>query len=519
MRVAIVGSGVSGISALWLLNEYSEHEVNIYETNDYPGGHTNTVQFTREGKESCMVDTGFIVLNPPTYPNFLRFLRHLQIPLNETDMTFSISRDHGAMEWAGGPRGLAGVFCQLTNLLNPRLYRMIFDIVRFNLFATDLLKEEGKQDGRELSIGEYLDREGYGIGFRDDYLLPMTAAIWSTPADTAALDFPASTLIRFFYNHHLLQLTGKPKWLTVKGGSKRYVDAVLKKLPPENLHLNTGIVSVATLDSGVELVEASGARHVYDHVILATHSDTALDMLRAGGGVSPQEEKALGPWQWSQNEAVLHWDERLMPVRRAAWSAWNYLTLSSDKQSGVDTVSLTYGMNTLQSLPEKAHGPVLVTLNPPFPIEESKIVGRYLYDHPMMTQRSVAAQSLLPSIQNQRRISYVGAWTKYGFHEDGFASAMRLVTSAPFDAKPPFPFQSAQRAIQEVGPATLLGRKVMTFAERARHELVPAWIWVSWVIVALLVWAEQVLARVGLHGVRREVVRIRGCWVDEKKRR
>ena len=212
---------------------------------------------------------------------------------------------------------------------NPRLYRMLFDVFRFNLFSVDLLADGKKTD---MSIGEYLDKERYSDGFKEDYLLvrswsvkrlntqPMTAAIWSTPADKAALDFPATTLIRFFHNHHLLQIANKPKWLTVQGGSKKYVDAVLSKLSPENLHLDAEIIGIESHGDGVTLIEASGARHLYDHVILASHSDTTLSMLRNGGDVSAQEEKALSPWQWSENEAVLHWDERFMPRRRRAYS-------------------------------------------------------------------------------------------------------------------------------------------------------------------------------------------------------
>ncbi|WVR06843.1 hypothetical protein IAU60_003879 [Kwoniella sp. DSM 27419] len=522
MRVAVIGTGVSGISALWLLNEYSDHEVNIYEKDGRPGGHTNTVEFKRDGKESCQVDTGFIVCNPPTYPNFLRFLQQLKIPLLKTEMTFAVSKDRGAFEWAG--EGLGGVFCQLSNVFNPRLYRMLFDVIRFNLFATDLLDQEGDKEG--ISIGEYLEREGYGEGFRDDYLMPMTGAIWSTPADQAALDFPASTLIRFFHNHHLLQLTGKPKWLTVKGGSKKYLDAVLSKLPKENLHLNTEIVAVESHGDGVTLVEASGQRHVYDHVIMATHSDTTLKLLRNGGGLTSDEEKVLAPWRWSKNEAVLHWDEKLMPVRRRAYSAWNYLTLTEGEvkkpkssESEIETVALTYSMNILQHLPESKHGLVLVTLNPPFPVDESKVVARFQYEHPMMTHESVAAQKLLPAIQNKRDISFAGAWTKYGFHEDGFTSSMRLLTQAPFNVKPPFPVKPATRGLPQAGASVMLARAVVSVLESARRRADPAWYWVRWVMVMLLVWVEQVATGLRLHGTQKEVIRLRKEWMGDEGRK
>ncbi|WRT66575.1 uncharacterized protein IL334_003534 [Kwoniella shivajii] len=526
MRIAIVGTGVSGISALWLLNEYSEHEVNIYEKDERPGGHTHTVEFERDGKESCQVDTGFIVCNPPTYPNFLQFLKLLNIPTLKTEMTFSVTRDRGKFEWAG--EGLSGVFCQLSNLFNPRLYRMIFDIIRFNLFATDLLDQEGDKQG--ISIGDYLEKEGYSNGFRDDYLMPMTGAIWSTPADQAALDFPASTLIRFFHNHHLLQLTGKPKWLTVQGGSKKYLDRVLDKLPKENLHLNTEIIAIESLDNGVNLVEANGQKHLYDHVILATHSDTTFKLLKNGGGLTEDEEKALKPWKWSKNEAILHWDEKLMPIRRKAYSAWNYLTLTEGTEnkpktsdSEVETVSLTYDMNILQHLPESKHGLVLVTLNPPFPPDESKVIGRWSYDHPMMTHESVAAQSHLPDIQNKRNISFVGAWTKYGFHEDGFSSSMKLITQHPFNVNPPFPIKPASRGLPSNDATVLLARVIVNLLELGRRKIQPAWYWIRWIVIVGLVWIEQVLGSIGLKEPQETIARLKGYWVgddaEDKKRR
>ena len=299
-------------------------------------------------------------------------------------------------------------------------------------------------------------------------------------------------------------------------------------MPPEQLHLNTEIVSVATVDDGVELVEASGSKHIYDHVILATHSDTTLQLLRRGGGLSDEEEKVLGPWQWSKNEAVLHHDERLMPSRRAAYSAWNYLTYTSPTRptaststtaSNVDTVSLTYDMNILQHLPESKHGPVLVTLNPPFPPDPSKVVGRWKYDHPMMTLSSIATQKHLSDIQNRRGISYVGAWTKYGFHEDGFTSAMRLVTAAPFSVKPPFPIRPAHRPVPAPGLTVGFLRVGVDLMEKGRRRVLPLWAWVSWAVVFLLFWFEQLAQALQLQGMTDELVRLRECWVGDEARK
>ncbi|QRV83556.1 Flavin containing amine oxidoreductase [Ceratobasidium sp. AG-Ba] len=357
-RVAIVGSGVSGLAATWALNEWGDAEVHLFEAEDRPGGHTNTVKFRRpnvgEGGEEVYVDTGFIVCNPPSYPNFLKFLAlpDIKIPAIRTEMTFSVSRDGGMFEWAG--KDPATLFCQAQNLLNPGMWRMIWDILRFNASALSLIEDEeepadpsAKGAKAELSIGAYLDREGYSNEFIDDYLIPMTAAIWSTPPDTCALDFPARTLIRFMYNHHLLQITGKPKWMTIPGGAHQYVKRVLSKLPPNNLHLSAPVQAVSTSPGSSKVtIQLPDRTEEFDHVILATHSNTTLEMLRNGSGMTSEEERILGSFEWNKNRTVLHGDVDLMPKRRAAWSCWNYLTFSEvnaqgEKRANTNKVALT----------------------------------------------------------------------------------------------------------------------------------------------------------------------------------
>ncbi|KIP06226.1 hypothetical protein PHLGIDRAFT_73035 [Phlebiopsis gigantea 11061_1 CR5-6] len=443
MKIAVVGAGVSGLAAAWSLNEHSEHEVHLFEADSRFGGHANTASFTRPGNKGANavdVDTGFIVFNPSTYPNFLRFLSlypELEAAIQPTEMTFSVSRDDGQFEWAG--KTLGSVFCQPQRLFDRNMWRMLYDILRFNACATMLLLEpERKQD---LSIGEYLEREGYSAAFRDDYLIPMTAAVWSTPPDKCALGFPARTLIQFMYNHHLLQIIGKPSWLTLRGGSRIYVDHIISLIPSPQLHLNTPVRAVSTTlalgpdQHQVELQTESGDTHTFDHVIFACHADTTLKSLRAGKGLTEEEERILSAFQFSGNEAILHADIRLMPKKRVAWSCWNYLTYSEidtatgRKKANVDKVALTYCMNDLQHISEAEHGSVLVTLNPPFDPRAEEVVARYKYEHPVIDVEAVRAQDLLPSIQNIRGISYAGAWTKYGFHEDGFTSGLRAALS------------------------------------------------------------------------------------------
>ncbi|KAI0372269.1 FAD/NAD(P)-binding domain-containing protein [Pilatotrama ljubarskyi] len=472
LRVAVVGSGVSGLAATWLLNGLPDYEVHLFEADSRPGGHANTVTYSPPGLEPAD-----IVFNPSTYPNFISFLKDypdLAERILPTEMTFAVSRDMGAFEWAGN--NLMTVFCQPSRLLDPNMWRLIYDVLRFNANAQKLLLElekAGPQDD-EVSIGDYLEQFGYSDSFRDNYLIPMTAAIWSTPPDKCALDFPARTLIQFMYNHHLLQVTGKPSWLTLRGGSRTYVKRIISGLPASQLHLSTPIKAVKSIPvynnsqktHRVELTTASGETLPFDHVILACHSDTIVEILNAGGGMTPEEARILESFKWNRNEAVLHSDKRLMPVSRLAWSCWNYLTKSvtdsagrylpnvnqvslySQRHSWLTALHLPDWMNELQHLPMEKHGPVLVTLNPPFDPAPELEFGRYKYDHPVLSGEAIRAQSEIPSIQRTRGISYAGAWLKYGFHEDGFTSGLRaaaaLLPSAQL-ALLPFPIADADR--------------------------------------------------------------------------
>ncbi|KAM0555999.1 hypothetical protein ACHAPJ_005980 [Fusarium lateritium] len=449
-RVAIVGSGCAGIGALWALNK-TYHDVYVYEASDRFGGHTNTVKF-KKGKFSTNVDTGFHVLNAETYPNFVRFLDKLNVKTAPTELTFSVSRDRGAFEWASS--SLTSLFCQRRNILSPRIWRMLFDIVRFNQFALDLLDHDDEDVSnievqnkplylvnKEVTIGEYLDREGYSQAFRDDYLIPLTASIWSTSPDKCSLEFPVVTLVRFLWNHHLLStITPRPQWVTLQDGSKSYIDAVMKGFPPNHLFLKMPVRHVTTESDGqVRLHLENGSSALYDHVILATHGDEAYDIIKSSA--TEQERSIMSCFKTSQNEVVLHSDLDMMPRRKKAWSSWNYLTLSSppSRKANVNQVSLTYNMNILQHIPRNTFGDVLVTLNPLQRPKPGKTQGRYFYSQPLYTPSAIRAQKLLKHIQNTRGISYAGAWTKYGFHEDGFSSGLQ-VAQDHLGAKLPFQF-------------------------------------------------------------------------------
>ncbi|CAK7218744.1 Cytochrome c oxidase assembly protein cox11, mitochondrial [Sporothrix curviconia] len=363
-KVAVVGSGCSGIAALWALKSTC-HDVYLYDAAGRLGGHTNTVDW-RRGKYTTRVDTGFIVMNTATYPNFLSFLDCVGVAAVPTPMTFSVCRDRGAFEWSG--TNADTLFCQRRNIFSPHMWRIIFDILRFNQFALDLIEDnESPQNAASgESIGEYLEREGYSDAFRDDYLIPMTAAVWSTSPDKCSLEFPATTLVRFLWNHHLLSTVAhRPDWLTIDTGSKSYIDAVLEGIPENHVLLNMPVRSVTNeADGRVRLHLDGGLSEVYDHVILATHGDETFDIINASA--TDEEKDIMACFHTSQNEAVLHADKSLLPASRKAWASWNYLSLSS---------------STSQT------GNVIDQPDP------DTVQGRYKYAHPLFTVAAYFAAS------------------------------------------------------------------------------------------------------------------------------
>ena len=367
-------------------------------------------------------------------------------------MTFGVSRDQGKFEWAG--TSLASIFAQKKNIFSMRMWKLIFDIIRFNEFALDILINEdesesdptqetdknGKRPPQE-SIGEYLDREGYSQTFRDDYLIPMTAAVWSTSPDKCSLHFPAITLIRFLWNHHLLTtIAERPDWMTIPGGTNQYIDAVLQDFPKNRIHIKSKVSAVVPTKSGTITISVNGKEDTFDHVILATHGDQALNILRP---VATNEEmNILSGFRTSRNIAVLHADTSLMPRRKVAWSAWNYITESPFPPTGqgnVSNICLTYWMNLLQHIPQSKYGPILVTLNPLHMPDPRLAQGIWEYSHPLYNSDAIRSQKLLPRIQNTRSVSYCGAWTKYGFHEDGFSSGLAAAVNH-LGAELPFEF-------------------------------------------------------------------------------
>ena len=407
MRVAIVGTGIAGNTAAYKLRK--AHDITVYEASSYVGGHTNTIDVT-EGDRTIAVDTGFIVFNDRTYPNFIELLDEIGQESQPSLMSFSVSSGDGRLEYNGA--GLNALFAQRRNILRPPFFRMIRDILRFNKEAMAALpfEEEGQ------TVGGYLLRHGYSREFMDDYLVPMAAAIWS--AEPVAIhDMPLQFLVRFFDNHGLLQLKDRPVWQVIKGGSRSYVEKMVAG-HRDRIRLDTPVKSVIRHTSGVEVVTDRFGREWYDAVFLACHSDQALALLDAPTAV---EREVLGAIRFQDNEAVLHTDASVLPKRRRAWAAWNYHIPEDPHRH----VAVTYNMNMLQSL--DCEQQYCVTLNNDRCIDPAKVIRRIRYQHPVYSREAVAAQQRQAEV-NAGRTYFCGAYWRNGFHEDGVVSALNALT-------------------------------------------------------------------------------------------
>ena len=412
MKIAVVGTGISGMSAAWLLN--SRHDVTVYEQDGRIGGHSNTIDVV-SGAGTQPVDTGFIVYNEAAYPNLVALFAHLQVPTQPSDMSFAVSLDGGALEYSG--TDLRGLFAQKRNMLNPRFWSMLSDIRRFYRDARHQLAELGDAD---MPLGAYLDRFGYGAAFRDDHLLPMAAAIWSAPPATM-LDYPAASFLRFHDNHGLLQISNRPQWRTVTGGSRSYVERLTRAFA-HRIRVGVGAACVRRMDDGVEIRDSRGDVERFDAAVFATHADDTLSLL---DDASALEREILGAFRYSDNTAIVHTDPALMPRRRAAWSSWNYLgssRRSADAEHRPEACTVTYWMNRLQEF--QTPKPLFVTLNPQRGPDPACFIQLEHYTHPIFDAGAMRAQKRLWSLQGRRNTWFCGSYFGSGFHEDGLQSGL-----------------------------------------------------------------------------------------------
>jgi predicted NAD/FAD-binding protein len=404
MKIAVVGTGIAGNVAAYHLAK--THEITVFEAADYVGGHTNTVDVEYAGRRYA-VDTGFIVFNDWTYPEFIRLLDELGVESQPSNMSFSVSCERTGLEYNGTSRN--ALFAQRSNLLRPSFYRMIGDILRFNREARDFLAG----DDETTTLGDFLARSGYTQRFVEHYVVPMGAAIWSAEPERLK-EMPARFFIRFFHNHGMLNLRDRPVWRVIRGGSQRYVERLVAG-HRDRIRLGCPVRWIRRLPDGVMIKAGNAEPERFDQVFMACHSDQALALL---ADATALEREVLGAIPYQQNEAVLHTDASLMPRRRLAWAAWNYHLLSRDQAR----VALTYNMNILQSLDAPCQ--FCVTLNNSEAIDPDRIIRRMTYDHPVLTRAGVAAQRRQGEINGVDRTYFCGAYWRNGFHEDGVVSAL-----------------------------------------------------------------------------------------------
>ena len=416
-RIAIVGSGISGLAAAHALQ--GKADVTLFEAGDYFGGHTHTVDVTLPGAQGLTthgVDTGFLVFNERTYPNLIKLFAELEVETAKSDMSFSVQvprTGDAPLEWSGS--SLSSVFAQRKNLVNFRFLRMLKDILRFNRVTTALANANAELAMMQ-PLEEFLKTQKFSDEFRDWYFLPMMGCIWSCPTDQM-LKFPVATMIRFCYNHGLIQVTDRPQWWTVKGGAKHYVEKIIVGISDKRL--NTPVTRIVRHVAGVQVVTDAGTE-LFDKVVLATHSNQSLAMLESP---SDAQKRALSAIRYQPNRAVLHTDTSVLPQKKIAWAAWNY---ERAEQTSCETsqVCLHYLLNMLQPLPFKQS--VVVSLNPIKEIARSQIMAEFDYAHPVFDLAAIRAQGEVDALQGQHNVYFCGAWTGYGFHEDGLKSGLKV---------------------------------------------------------------------------------------------
>lgn len=420
LKVAVVGTGIAGMSAAWLLDR--AHTVTVYEQDNHVGGHANTVDVPVGGR-LVPVDTGFIVYNEQNYPNLTALFNHLAVPTKLSSMSFAVSLRGGRMEYCASD--LNGLLAQRSNMLHPRFWRMVIDILRF--YREPPSPRRWSHDETK-TLGEFLHAGRYSQAFVEDHLLPIGAAIWSTSSDQIR-DYPARAFIDFFRNHGLLTVRQQLAWRTVDGGSREYVR--LLTAPYAHRIRFGGVQAVRPQDGAVEVIDSGGQRDRFDHVVLATHADQARALI---ADADPLERSLLDPWRYTMNRAVLHSDVRLMPKLKKVWSSWNFIEPASSANGRESSLCVSYWLNRLQTL--ATDRPLFVTLNPPIPPDPATVVAEFDYTHPCFDVQTLAAQKRLDSLQGHRRLWYCGSYFGYGFHEDALRSGLAVAEALGAPPRP-----------------------------------------------------------------------------------
>ncbi|MFT4908607.1 MAG: putative NAD/FAD-binding protein [Oleispira sp.] len=411
-KIAVIGAGISGLLSAYLLSR--EHDVTLFEANKYLGGHTHT-KTVQSGGKTYGVNTGFIVFNDWTYPNFIKLMDQIGVASEDSEMSFSVRDENTAVEYNG--TSFNSLFAQRSNIFKPSFWFMIKDILRFNKQTVEMVQNDTIPEGQTL--GEFVNLHGYGDRFVNHYIVPMGAAIWSASVDVM-MEFPLRFFLKFFNNHGMLSVDNRPQWRVITGGSQSYIEPLIESFK-DNIHLNSPISSVKRSADNVTVKTYSGAEFEFDQVVFACHSDQALGMLDEP---SQAENDILGAIPYQRNEVVLHTDRRLMPKRKLAWAAWNYHI----PQRHSEYAMVTYHMNALQNF-EEAPDDFMVTLNRTAEIAPGKIIDKYDYAHPVFTMDGIAAQQRHSEINNKNRSHFCGAYWFNGFHEDGVNSALRVAKS------------------------------------------------------------------------------------------
>lgn len=408
-KLAIIGTGIAGMGAAYFLNDH--FDITLFEKNDYPGGHTNTIKVDENGKD-VFIDTGFMVFNKVTYPNLTKLFEELDVPIKPTSMSFSVNHVKSGLEYNGS--GLNGLFSQRKNIFNPKFISMLVQINRFNQDCLEVLENRKYQN---YSLKEYVDEKKYGNEMLEKYLIPMSSAVWSTPPDKM-LGFPAKTLIRFFYNHGFLGLNTQHQWYTVVNGSRTYRDKLIESFQ-DKIILNSKIEKVFRTKYKIEITTSDLKKYLFDKVIFASHADETLKMIE---NPTELENELLSKFNYQYNKATLHTDEKVMPLNKRVWSSWNYRI--EEKESGVKT-SAVYYMNSLQGVSK--HKNYFVSIDDPGNIDPQKIIKEIDYTHPVFSVDAMEAQEKLNKINLQNNNTFFcGSYFKYGFHEDAFTSAVEL---------------------------------------------------------------------------------------------